>query len=405
LRGRHTAVSCASCHAGYPERLDRPAFGSCASCHADSHAGQATLAGRAVDCASCHSVSGFSPSTYTVSQHDSASYPLEGKHRAVSCAGCHVSLRASVGAPASTGGARVASPVNVMRPTFSTCQNCHADDHGSQLLARDDKGACESCHRVGGWSPSTFSVAQHGAAAFQLTGKHRDVACASCHAAERAGLAPHPSTLILGRARVALRTGETSCVACHRDPHPTGFAAGTGADSLPAARGCAACHNTSAFFPSTIDAESHSRFRFALEGAHRAAPCASCHSAMGVSDAGSSLKLSQPQTGRTPRVYSIPGATCATCHMDPHGGQFASREGGSTCDACHGVTAFTPATEFDHEAPGGFSLRGAHARVACTACHTVAGSEPRRWRGVPRTCEACHRAAAREKRPAPVERR
>src|SRR5262249_53583597 len=64
LRRCHALVSCASCHAGYPTKIDQPQFATCVACHTDPHKGQATIQGAQVDCASCHTVAGFSPSTF-----------------------------------------------------------------------------------------------------------------------------------------------------------------------------------------------------------------------------------------------------------------------------------------------------------------------------------------------------
>ena len=90
LTGKHAAVSCAACHKDFSTpALKKPAFATCASCHADAHKGTATLAGKPVDCASCHTVNGYVPSTYTVANHATAKYPLEGKHATVACGDCH----------------------------------------------------------------------------------------------------------------------------------------------------------------------------------------------------------------------------------------------------------------------------------------------------------------------------
>jgi hypothetical protein len=331
LRGRHATVACAKCHTGYPARADRPAFATCAGCHSDPHAGKATLAGSAADCASCHTVAGFRPSTFTVAQH-----------------------------------------------AAGRCQSCHTDAHAGQLAARADHGACVACHTPVGWKPSTFGVREHGALRFPLTGRHAAVDCAGCH----------PTTRTLGKVNVALTLGEVACESCHRDPHGGKYtkATSTGAGT------CADCHDTRAFHPSTIGAESHARFAFALEGAHRAAPCVACHTSMKSSTLGASLKLA-PASG-APVVYTLPQTSCSGCHGTPHGSQFANRDGGA-CQSCHDLRGWSPASGFVHEANGGFVLGAAHARVPCARCHVVpAGASPalRPWRGVPRACESCHRA-------------
>lgn len=374
LSGRHALVSCGSCHAGYPKRIDRPQFSTCAGCHTDPHRGQATVAGKVVDCASCHTVSGFTPSTFTVAQHAQAAYPLQGRHATVSCAGCHTRRGTA------TRGQREV----VMRPAANRCESCHADAHAGQLAGRTGGGACATCHTPTGWKPSAFGAREHAALRLPLTGRHAAVDCASCHSAKRRGLPAFSAGRPLGSANVALRLDETTCDACHRDPHAGKYAASAAQGS------CATCHDTRAFRPSTIDAEAHSRFAFALEGAHRAAPCVACHTTMKGSSLGASLRMSAPPA--TPIVYALPGATCASCHGTPHGKQFADRSDSGACQSCHDLRGWAPASRFVHDANGGFVLGAAHARVACAKCHvTSAGTTTRTWRGVPRTCEACHR--------------
>jgi hypothetical protein len=378
LTGRHASVSCAACHTGYPAKIDRPQFATCAACHSDPHKGQATIRGAAVDCASCHTVAGFSPSTFTVAQHARTAYPLEGKHAWVSCAGCHTR----------TTSARGAREV-VMRPAAARCESCHADAHGGQLASRAGGAACATCHTSAGWKPSTFGVREHASLHFSLTGRHAAIDCASCHASSRRGLPALPATRAIGTAKVALHLDETTCDACHRDPHGGRYVAAVS----PGEPACVSCHDTRAFRPSTVGAEAHSRFAFALEGAHRAAPCSACHSTMKRASLGASLKLSPAPT--TPVSYAIPGATCATCHGTPHGTQFAARPDSGACQSCHDLNSWSPASRFVHDANGGFTLGAAHARVPCARCHVqaagAASGAARTWHGVPRTCESCHR--------------
>ncbi|MGH2897412.1 MAG: cytochrome c3 family protein [Solirubrobacteraceae bacterium] len=252
---------------------------------------------------------------------------------------------------------------------------------------------------MAGWKPTTFGAREHASLRLPLTGKHASANCGSCHSGKRSGLPPLAAGRALGTANVALALTETTCDACHRDPHG-GKYAGTPAATQPAGT-CVGCHDTRAFHPSTIDAEAHGRFAFALEGGHRAAPCVACHTAMKTATSGASLKLS---AGKPPAVvvYALPGATCTSCHGTPHGDQFARRADGGACESCHDLRGWAPASRFVHEANGGFALGTAHARVACARCHVVPAGGPgavaaaRTWRGVPRTCESCHRGDARK---------
>jgi len=231
-------------------------------------------------------------------------------------------------------------------------------------------------------------VAQHAATKFPLTGRHATADCGSCHSADRRFLPPLPPARTLGTARVALHLAETTCEGCHRDPHGGKYnnVARAGAQGS-----CASCHDTRAFHPSLIDAAAHSRFAFALEGAHRAAPCVACHTTMQRVSLGASLKLA-PAPAR-PITYTVAGAgaSCLTCHTSPHGNQFASRSDAGACQSCHDLRAWAPASRFTHDANGGFNLGVAHEHLACSRCHVQStGNGVRKWRGVPRNCEACH---------------
>jgi hypothetical protein len=269
LTGKHVTVSCAACHKDFStSALKTPLFATCGSCHRDAHKGTATSAGKPVDCESCHTVAGFTPSTYTVASHARTKYPLEGEHVSVKCTGCH-GKSTSAAAVAQFGTAKV-----VMRPVFARCTDCHTDDHGGQLKATANQGECAPCHRVAGWTPSTFDSAAHAKTRLALDGRHQEVTCAACHGTKRANLPPLSTTVALGTANFLFKVSEVDCVACHVDPHQGRFAA-RGARAKT--EGCRACHDTQVFRPSSANVAAHAHFGFALDGAHRATPCSACH--------------------------------------------------------------------------------------------------------------------------------
>jgi hypothetical protein len=196
LRGKHAAVGCAACHGPDLARTKVP-YATCGACHADAHSGDATINGKPADCASCHQVEGFAPSTFSVGQHASTKYPLEGKHRGVRCSGCHTP-------PPGAGRAVVASArvatrtTNVqLHPSASRCADCHDDAHGRQLVSREGGGACESCHVTAGFAPSTYARESHAKLRLPLEGRHGAITCAACHGVSRPGLpaGPRPSML------------------------------------------------------------------------------------------------------------------------------------------------------------------------------------------------------------------
>jgi len=385
LRGRHAEVACDKCHDFSTGKVaSNPRFANCTDCHKDDHAGTATLAGRVVDCAACHVVSGWRPSTYTAVQHRQAKYPLEGRHEQVKCEACHVKN------PPRVPVTQLGSAGVWMRPVAIQCRDCHADDHGGQLARRPDRSACNSCHTVKGWKPSTYTVATHATLRLRLEGRHAEIECRACHGPNRIGLPALPDTGVLGRAAVALTLKEIECAACHVDPHKGRFAAN---GPRAKGKGCLACHDVRTFRPSTSDVAAHATFSFALEGAHRATACVGCH-----------VEFKQgPATKRSSLLLAASGIAdlrfdakheCADCHKTPHGRQFDARKDGGRCDACHGVDAFAPASKFDHTRDATFSTKGAHEHVPCNQCHPTdqKSGTPKSlmYRPVSGKCESCH---------------
>jgi hypothetical protein len=370
LRGRHAAVACGSCHVGTGPAAARPAFATCATCHRDPHAGEATIAGKAVDCAACHRVDGFATPTFTVEQHRATAFPLAGRHASVPCSGCH----------SAKPGTRQVIPIRV---ASRQCTDCHANAHGTQLAARADSGACNACHSVDGWRPATFGVAAHASTRLPLDGAHASVRCAACHATNRPGLRSL-GTVAAGSAHVVVRPPELTCAECHADPHEW-------RSPNVAAPPCTACHSTRAFRPTTMDAAAHARAGYPLEGAHRAVPCVSCHKESDRPRPTSTLVAATPRVSPL-RLGSAP-TTCAACHADPHGGRFDAA-GRAGCETCHTLGSFKPASRFDHARIARFPLEGAHQRVACASCHRQPpGAKPGAplvYAGLSAKCESCH---------------
>ena len=88
LKGEHKFVECSQCHtSGFKKKLK---FKLCTDCHADKHSGQFTKNGIVTDCVHCHNVKGFSPSTFSVDDHNKTNFGLVGSHLAIPCSSCHL---------------------------------------------------------------------------------------------------------------------------------------------------------------------------------------------------------------------------------------------------------------------------------------------------------------------------
>ena len=44
---------------------------------------------------------------------------------------------------------------------FEHCTDCHTDKHAAQFAAAPYFNACEHCHNLNGYRPSTFTLARH----------------------------------------------------------------------------------------------------------------------------------------------------------------------------------------------------------------------------------------------------
>lgn len=386
LRGRHDGVECAKCHDPKSAWGKRPPFKTCVGCHADPHAGKATLAGKVVDCAACHRVEGFTPATYDVAAHDRSRYPLKGKHRTVKCSACHAKNPPGVTSA-------VLGPSGVLlRPSFGKCDDCHRDAHAGQLAKRKDKGACEACHRVEGWIPTSFSVSDHAGLELPLEGRHAAVKCAACHGPARSGLPALPGKETLGQAGVSLTLLPSDCAACHYDPHDARFSS---RGERPKERECLACHDANAFRPARVDIRTHASSRFPLNGSHRAVPCTDCHAELKrrppaiqlLAVRGSPRRLSFVEQERR----------CHDCHESVHGAQFAERKDKGACNGCHNEDVFRPASRFDHTKDARFRLDGAHINVKCDKCHPSRVLKDGRrqivYRPLNWKCDYCHTPA------------
>jgi hypothetical protein len=254
-----------------------------------------------------------------------------------------------------------------------SCASCHeADDpHGTQFPGR----TCADCHDQRDWDEAPGF--DHDEARFRLTGRHRPLECASCHAG------PAGASDGVGGALRYRPLAFASCTACHEDEHD-GAMAGD----------CTTCHATEGWLP-VVAARVAGRFdhgttAFPLTGAHAAAECASCHDRERVTgDASVRIVFRE---GTESRAFPSPmSGTCAACHVDEHRGVFDQRPDDGGCTGCHDEDAWLPSS-FDlerHNVEASFLLEGAHVVVPCASCHREDGG-PLLIRVEAGSCGACH---------------
>ena len=354
LLGRHLQVGCTECHARGDFKKPLP-FAQCIDCHKpDPHSGQFAARPDKGECAACHTVDGFKPAKFGLPEHAQTAYPLQGGHARLQCAECHIPKGKDT----------------LYKIKFQHCLDCHSDRHAGQFASAPYLNACERCHTVDSYHPSTFGLLQHKQTRFVLTGGHLAVPCAECHK-KSATFQPTPTEQFHWQA--------LACTSCHEDPHKGQFAkrmVQLGKDAKPA--GCQACHSTKSW--KDLEAFDHGKTSFPLLGVHRATACIDCHKPPNFE-----TKLSDADFVAAP-------TQCEQCHQNVHGDQFA-KGGVTSCAECHNSARWKPSL-FDHEKRTSFSLQGVHSNVSCDGCHklmrAVDGKQVLFYKPTPKQCEDCH---------------
>lgn len=150
---------------------------------------------------------------------------------------------------------------------------------------------------------------------------------------------------------------QVACFGCHQLQYeattsPTHSTAGYGT-------GCGQCHVKAHWKPAVAGGHPAT---FPLVGGHADVACVVCHA-------------DNPK----------PSTQCVTCHLAQWQGaknpDHAKTGIAKSCEGCHSVNAWKPATGYKH--PASFPLEGAHALVSCAACHD---GQPK----PPKDCAGCH---------------
>ena len=240
LEGRHVGVDCKSCHEqDYLEPID---FTACQNCHIDYHEGQfADQEGRSPDCANCHSVfDGFEVTHYTIEQHMSSEFPLEGAHLATPCNSCHMK-----------------NEKWTFKDIGINCISCHTDIHDDEISEQYyPEQNCAVCHVPDAWN--SIVAFDHTLTEWPLEGGHIDVDCKECHFE----FSDEYSIFIQ-----SFKSLTSECTQCHENIHRDQFA-------IQGKTNCTRCHVVDDWFPSRFN---HNETMFPLEGKHVGVACIECH--------------------------------------------------------------------------------------------------------------------------------
>jgi len=205
----------------------------------------------------------------------------------------------------------------------SQCVICHTEHIGRKGdIIKFDKGNFD-----------------HNMTDFKLKGRHRTLACQSCH-----------------KPKKKYREALGKCYSCHKDQDKHKNRLG---------KKCAECHNETSWQKSKYD---HDKTKFKLTGKHKEIVCESCHA--------------------NQRYKNTP-LKCVSCHKinDVHKGEL-----GADCKACHGTKSWK-SVSFDHDAETKFAIKGQHKKLKCQSCHT---KDPRDEK-LAFTCVSCHKADDKHK--------
>ena len=317
LIGIHLTTTCSKCHVTSLAGTKS----DCNACHAAEYTASQNpnhvAAGLPVLCESCHTPTGWKPSSFN---HATTGFVLNGAHTSIAqCSDCH---KGSV------------------LTTQPACISCHqvqydnAKDHKTRLYPTD----CKMCHSENNWLNASFN---HSTTTFPLTGAHATTLCENCHITGFTGT-------------------PTDCNFCHSSKYTSAQIPGHVSAGLPVQ--CSACHNTTAWKPSSFN---HSTTGFVLSGGHSViVQCSDCHKG--------SVLTTQPE--------------CISCHQVQYDGakDHKTQMYPTDCKMCHTFNNWLNAS-FNHSTTA-FPLTGVHATTLCSKCHSTG------YTNTPTACVSCHQA-------------
>jgi len=148
-------------------------------------------------------------------------------------------------------------------PASADCLDCHEVIAGRRAAGLGYHATftqvCRDCHKEhGGTDPPLVDFDQetfdHNQAVYPLKGRHRPLACLSCHAAQ-------------SRTIQYIGIDHASCRSCHDDPHQGRLGAA-----------CSTCHQETGFTGEHLIFNHNTQTPFKLDAAHHPLACTQCHS-------------------------------------------------------------------------------------------------------------------------------
>lgn len=338
LLGKHQQVECLKCHKVETlngqkfQEFTGILFGTCTNCHKDVHNNQFGQ-----NCIQCHSEESF----HNIKEmknfdHSKTNYKLEGKHKFVTCAGCHKT--------------KYTDPLK-----YGKCTDCHKDYHEKQFAKQGISPDCSACHNLNSFAGSNYTIDQHNTSIFPLQGAHLATPCLTCHKKEK---------------KWSFKNIGKRCIDCHENIHQSLIS-----EKFNPEGACESCHNVNRWGEIKFD---HAKTNFTLAGAHMKQSCRACH-------------FIKQDDGTVKQHFIGLPVSCASCHNDKHNKQF-EKEGATDCIACHDVNDWK-AAKFDHN-NSRFKLDGKHQNVACVKCHKPVQTAQLtyiQYKFDNIRCEACHK--------------
>lgn len=372
LLGAHASagITCEFCHLQGKKYRDAPK--DCLGCHTQDGNHKGRLG---TDCASCHKETSWKD---TYLDHKKTRFPLEGKHRQVTCNACHVNetykntpidciachlindvhagtSQADCGLCHNVEGWKKFSYDHNQKTKFILkdrhaglkCASCHPgnifkkiklgtecfDCHNADDVHKSKNGVkCESCHSAVNWKQIAFD--HNRDTQYKLSGRHTGLQCASCHNDNS------------GKMKI-----EASCYNCHKkeDIHK-------GQEGIK----CELCHNENGWREAVkFD---HDLTNFPLIGQHAVTSCGECHLSAAFKDA---------------------DTACIACHQPA---DYHKQTLGTDCAKCHNPNGWK-LWEFDHNTQTKYKLEAAHQGLECQACHQEPMGKNVELSG---SCVSCH---------------